>query len=524
MQGRRFTSAFAGVLACAVGVAYANSFSVGFVFDDTYGLTQNPAIRSLANIPRFFVDSSLLTTYRWNIDVRPVLQATYALNYFISGLEPWSWHVFNLLVHFTTAVIVFFIVRDHVWWPREDRGPAGRARWPAAVTALIFALSPLNQQAVVYLWARSALLCTCFYVAAFLAFVKRRTALACALFLLALLTKTIAVTLPLVILAYQLVEHGGSVRDWARELRTVAWRIGALVAVLVAFLVYRATVLPSWTSQTRHEAWVTPSIYFMSQWTAYLYYVRLFLWPNALSVDHDFAYNTSFLTARTLLSLAGVVVWIGLALRQVRRWPIFAFGTAWYFVTLATESTVAPISELINDHRPYLGTALGLALVFAWLLDGAARRLTARSTIALGAATSALAVAAILVVRERNWVWQDNLRLWIDTAEKSPTNGRALTNAGQQLMAHGRLEEARAYFNRALAVAPYYNFLHLNLSVLATAEHKPDVAVKEAEEAVRLTPDLPIVHQYLADALLRAGRPAEARAELERAMELARRP
>jgi tetratricopeptide (TPR) repeat protein len=522
MRCSGFTLVFVALLGCLVALAYGNSMRVGFVFDDAYGLTQNPAIRSLVNIPLFFIDPFLLTTHRWNIDVRPVLQVTFALNYFISGLEPWSWRVFNLLVHLTTSVLVFFAVRDHVWWPREERGPSGRARWPAATAALIFALSPLSHQAVVYMWARSALLCACFYVGAFLAFLKRRTVLACALFLLALLTKTIAVTLPLAVLAYEFVEHGGVVREWVRGLRTNVRRLGALVAVLVAFLVYRAIVLPSWASQTRHEAWVTPWTYFMSEWTAYLYYVRLFLWPNALSADHDFAYNVSFLTARTLLSLAGVLVWTGVALRQVKRWPVFAFGTAWYFLTLATESTIAPISEVINDHRPYLATALGLALLVAWVIDAVARRLTTRPPLALGAATGALAIAGILVVRERNWVWQDNLRLWIDTAEKSPRNGRALTNAGQQLMAHGRLEEARGYFNRALAVWPYYSFLHLNLSVLATAEHKPDLAVKEAEEAARMTPDLPIVHQYLGDALIRAGRVAEGRAELDRANELAR--
>src|SRR5207253_5435113 len=100
--------------------------------------------------------------------------------------------------------------------------------------------------------------------------------------------------------------------------------------------------------------------------------------------DHDFAYNVSFLTTRTLLSLGGVLLWLGVALRQVKRWPVFAFGTAWYFLTLATESTVAPISEVINDHRPYLGTALGLALLLAWVIDTLARRLTTRPALGLG--------------------------------------------------------------------------------------------------------------------------------------------
>jgi len=520
MTSRRFTAAFAGLLAAVTALAYANSFPVGFVFDDAYGLVQNPSIRSLANIPRFFVDPFLLTIHRDNVDVRPVLQITFALNYAISQLDPWSWRLLNLLLHFAASLLVFFTVRDHAWWPREERGPMGRARWPAAAAALIFALSPLNQQPVVYFWARSALLCTVFYLGAFLAFLKRRTWLACALFLLALLTKTIAVTLPVVILAYDFVEEGRPLREWLGGLRKLLRPLGPLVLLLAAFLVYRALLLPSWADQTRHESWVTPWIWLMSEWTAYLYYVRLFLWPDALSIDHDFAYNVSLWTPRTLLSLLGVLLWLGVALRQARRWPAFAFGTAWYFLTLATESTLAPISEVINDHRPYLGSALGLSLLLAWLLDAAARRWSRRPALALAGATGALALAAVPVIRHRNWQWQDSLRLWIDAAEKGPGNGRALTNAGRELMARGRLAEAREDFQRALLLMPGYSFLHLNLSVLDAAEGKPQEAVREAEEAVRLSPGLGLAHQYLGDALAHAGRIDQARAELQRALEL----
>src|SRR2546421_196708 len=79
--------------------AYAHSFSVDFIFDDSYGIAQNPALRSLKEIPRYFADPFLLTPVRENVDLRPVLMVTFALNYAISGLAPWSWHALNLLLH-----------------------------------------------------------------------------------------------------------------------------------------------------------------------------------------------------------------------------------------------------------------------------------------------------------------------------------------------------------------------------------------------------------------------------------------
>src|SRR5439155_920053 len=83
------------------------------------------------------------------------------------------------------SLLVFVIVRDHVWWPPRDRGPSAEARIPAAAAALFFALAPLNSQPVDFMWARSALLCGTLYLGAFLAFVRRRWSLGAVLFALA---------------------------------------------------------------------------------------------------------------------------------------------------------------------------------------------------------------------------------------------------------------------------------------------------------------------------------------------------
>lgn len=158
--GEKFTLVFFALLAVGLALAYGNSFGIGFYFDDTYGIANNPAIRTLNNIPRFFTDPFTLTSLRENVDIRPVLVVTFALNYAISGNDPWSYHLLNLILHFITAGLVFLIVRDYLWWPASYRGPDGDARFPAAAAALFFAFAPLNSQTLNYMWARSALLCT----------------------------------------------------------------------------------------------------------------------------------------------------------------------------------------------------------------------------------------------------------------------------------------------------------------------------------------------------------------------------
>src|SRR5438874_2119795 len=518
LSGRRLTLLTAALLAIGIGAAYSNSLSVGFEFDDVYLLTNNPSIRSLRNIPRFFYDPFTLTTVRENADLRPVLQITYALNHAISGLRPWSYHAVNMVLHLVAASLVFRIVRDHLW--------PGPALVPAAA-ALFFALAPLNSQTLDYMSARSALLCTTLYLAAFWCVLRRRQWPAALLHALALLTKAIAVTLPAVIVAYDFLYRDrarcptvlGYVRDWRRVVRLVL----APVVLDLAYLLYRRLLLPPWVSETFHQSFTTPWLWFMSEWSAQLYYVRLFLWPDALSIDHDFPYAFSFFQARAWLALCVIVAWIAVALRSAARRPLVAFATLWFFITLAPESSFAPLAEVVNDHRPYIASSLGLSVLLAWLLDRAAALLGGRRRAAFAAAALLLSAAALPVNRYRTWQWGDALRIWDDTVAKSPNNARAWVNAGQEHMARGDLVTARRYYERARVLSPGYLYLYINLSVLEMWEGHLEEALAAANEAVRLRPDYPRSYVYLGRVLAKLGRTDEARAAYGRAVYLAPR-
>src|SRR3989442_15873005 len=110
LGGRRFTAVFVALLALGIAASYSNSLGIGFYFDDLYGIRNNPTIPSLRNIPSFFTDHHAFWTDRTQADVPPVLLITYALNYPVSGLAPWSYHILNLLLPFVAAVPVLLLV------------------------------------------------------------------------------------------------------------------------------------------------------------------------------------------------------------------------------------------------------------------------------------------------------------------------------------------------------------------------------------------------------------------------------
>lgn len=523
---RKFTYLLLALLALGLAVSYSNSFGIGFYFDDTYGIANNPAIRSLKNIPSFFVDPHAAWTEPTQVDLRPVLLITYAVNYAISGLQPWSYHVLNLILHFIASVLVFIIVRDHVWWPASERGSAGAARIPAAAAALFFALAPLNSQPVDYIWARSALLCVTLYLGAFLGFLRRRWTLGSVLFALALLTKAIAITLPVMFFVHNFVYRDRSlyptIKSYVRGWRRLIVPLVLLVFLDIAYIAYRHFFLPEWTAAARQASGVTPGIWFMSQWSALLYYVRLFIWPDGLSADHDFPLTTSLLATRAWGALALLLLWAALAWKAMKRYPQVTFATAWFFLTLAPESSFAPLAEVINDHRPYIASALGLSVLLAWTIDRAAAFIMGQKQRlpAFIAASLILCAAALPVNRYRTWQWSDSLRIWEDTARKSPNNGRAWMNAGLAHMGRGDLISARRYYERAREIAPGYAFVHMNLSVLEANEGHPEKALSAAEVAVRLRPDLSLTHFYLGQALERMNRTTEAAAAYQQAIDL----
>jgi tetratricopeptide (TPR) repeat protein len=519
-RGRGFLVGVAVALALAVGVAYANGLGIGFYFDDEFLIPLNPAVKSLRNIPRYFIDTSTLTTIQENADLRPVLQITYALNYAISGLWPWSYHVLNMILHVVNALLVFVIVRDHLWWPESERGGTGQARIPAAAAALLFALAPLNSQSLVYLSARSALLCTTFFLAAFLAYLRRRWSLLGVFHGLALLTKAIAVTLPAVIVLHDFLYRDRAryptIGTYVRGSRRLLVPVGLTALLDVACVVYRWAVAPPW--EGRHEKAVTPVIWFVTQWSAYLEYARLFVWPNRLSIDHDFPVTWSLAEPRAWIALAVLTAWIGLALWQGRRHPLVAFATLWFFVTLAPESTFVPLAETINDHRPYIGSSLGLSVLLMWILWRFAGAFKQEARTVFVGACLLLCGAAFPVIWQRNWEWQDPVRLWETTTVTSPLNGRAWMNAGTALMGRGDFVGARRYFEHARQLAPRYSYVYMNLAVLELHDNHPAAAIEAVETAVRLTPNLAPPFVYQGWVLDRLGRVDEAVAAYRRAL------
>jgi tetratricopeptide (TPR) repeat protein len=501
-------AAAAGALALACLAAYGNSFQAAFQFDDAANIVRNPTLRwtelSLAN---------LLAVVRGSPNWRPVANLSFALNHYLWGTRVEAYHAVNLLVHFANGLLVYALARAAYARLAERPEPGGVPAAPRArdalalLAALLFALHPLQTQAVTFVVQRMTSLATLFYLSALglalrgLRGPSRAGSLALALLcgLLALGSKQFAVTLPYAIWLTLVCFERERSRALARRAHWIlaAWTVALLGAWLLIFWG------PEWGYRKRD---FDLGERLLTQLRVVSFYLSLIAWPapGRLSVDHAFAPSRGLLDPpSTLASLILLAALLGLALAAARRRQLAGFGLLWLFLHLAPESSILPL-EMAHEHRNYL-PLVGPCLAAPPLVSHALRRLRAGWWLSLAAALLPL-VALGAATHVRNRAWRDGESLWSDALAKNPGSTRALHNLGVALADQGRHEEAIARFAQALRLDPGLSAAHRGIGASELRRGRPEAALPHLLEAVRLRPGDAQAQGILGEAQLALGR------------------
>jgi tetratricopeptide (TPR) repeat protein len=501
---------------CALGaLAYANALRGAFQFDDAHAVVDNPWIRSFRHLPAWFTDARTFSVLPQNQDWRPLVLLAHAVSYAAGGgLSPVAFHLLNLAVHLACAVLVYRIA---VRLLARGGGPQAEAAalWPALLAGALFAVHPLQSETVDYVSSRSESLAALGILAGFAAHLRGRSGRAMAWMAVGLCAKATAFVLPALCWLDEVVLGGEPAvpRDRRRWLRYAGW-----AAVALAFLTIRHFLVSDFSVQSRAT---TPRlVYLMTEARAFWHYVGLFLVPVGQCADADFPLTTSALDPTFLRAAAALAGLAAVAWGVRRRAPLVTFGIAWFAVALAPTSTILPLAEPTNEHRPYAAIA-GLCWAAAWL---ASRSLLARGGALRGRVLRAAPVLLVLgalvgATWQRNRVWRDELSLWTDVVEKAPGNGRAHLNLGLALAARGRFPEALGQYRRCQEAWPAYAYCPLDRAVLLGSLGQQGEALASFAQAERLDPKLFWV-PYHRGVLLRRSDGAASVRDLERAAAL----
>jgi len=486
-------------LLLAIGVLlYAATFDHPFHLDSTYGIKDNPSIESLGNIPSFFWDPFTLTTLRSNADYRPVLQTTYAINYAISGRAMWSWHGVQILLHVFNAICLMRMTALLIPRMLVHHTKAHRA-WIPFFVALVFVVHPTASGVVNYQWARSSLLTTAFLLPAILKFMNGKYGQAGLLYSLALFTKIEAVGCLGVFAAWLLLlesekrAHSSEPRSILHDLRsglnaTNLRLMTPMLAVTALMAVIRFTLLPDFLAAARSDPSMTSSTYLMTQFTAWWHYIANWWYPTNLVADNlAYPIYDSFRTPQVFLAVYGWCLVGILAHGLYSRRPIYVFLMVAALSLIAPHSSFMPLTEMVNEHRPYL--SLGM-LSLCWMVPGAAGLLgfqlssRIRQWLVALMGVSVITILCLTTVN-RNSVFTSWSNYWSDTVEKAPS-WRSHTNMGWHYLSQNRLDQAEEHFQAALAFNSTNPAILTNLAIIADrrdnhrkAKALHDVAVKE---------------------------------------------
>jgi tetratricopeptide (TPR) repeat protein len=522
MSRERIMSAGLGLLlllllwqACRPG------FTGPFVFDDTVNIADIPAVQW----SEFSWDMVRETwTSAW-LPARFVANATFGLNHLAGGLDPAGYHHFNWWVHVLTGLALLW-----VGWLYAGSVSRGRdTRWVGlgilAATGL-FLLHPLAVQAVTYIVQRMTTMAALFDLLAFGLYLDARRrngshgdrswryALAVLAWLAACFSKETAYVLPVVILAHEACFYRPR---WAEKLAGLKrmpggrWLLAGAAAAAVTCGAVLWKVLHLSSLLSLGDAWPNRDYNglerILTQARVQVLYLTQLVWPapSRLNLDHDLAVSRGLLDPWTTLpawmfwALAGAAV-LWLAWKK----PAFGFPALVYLLCHAIES--GPVNlELVFEHRMYQPmTALVL------LVAAGAAAMTPDRRKWLVVTLVVLWVPLSYATWQRNVTWGDPVAFHYDCANKAPGKFRPWYNLGTLLGPLGRLDEARAALEKAIAIQPDDSQAHNQLGNVYLISGNLHRAEAEYREAVRLESRNAEAVYNVALALDRQGRAREA--------------
>lgn len=411
-------------IALFISVAYYPSLGVPFLFDDFPNISQNPAVQ-----PDEAGD--FLKVFQSEVSrSRPLALFSFAVNFWFHGLDVVGYHYVNILIHIANAALLYFLLLRLPWGGsttgEAEPGYDSRRRTLIFLAVLLWALNPVQTQAVSYIVQRMTSLATFFYLAALLSFCRfrqgdlpaHRAMLVIGLcFVLGLASKEMIITLPAGLLLFDLCFFN---RRPARKEWLLLALAGAVI-LLAGYLYLGNRLFPDWHAVYPNRNF-TPWQRLMTQWRILWHYLEIFAWPqpSRLQLTYDPVISRGLLTPwTTLAGLLAIPAALAGAWLLRHRHPLAACAIFFYFLTQAVESTHLNL-EVAFIHRLYI-SSLFLPAALISMIPTRFNRYTGLACLLLIGLWSYWTV-------ERNVEWQHPESFWLLEAQRGGGRARALNN------------------------------------------------------------------------------------------------
>ena len=456
---------------------------------------------------------------------QPITSISYMLDYQLYGLSPKGYLLTNLFFHIANSLLLFLIFFRMTG-----------AIWQSAFVAVVFALHPLNVESVAWVAERKNVLSNFFLLLTLWAYTRyaekpttKRYSLVFLLFAFGLMSKSMLVTLPFVLLLldyWPLERFELGRREWEFKIAqkdryfSDEKSISKLVLEKFPFLILSALcsimTLTLFKKADTGESVAQDPVSILTVLTnvmiSYFEYLWKMLWPKGLAILYAHPGNTLAVWKGVLCGIALLAI-TTISIKLIRKAPYFVVGWFWYLGTLIPVIGFITLGHhLIADRYAYL-PLIGIFVIIAWGVPELLKKWRYRKNV-LKASAGILILTLMLITWIQVSHWKSSITVFEHaikvTDKKYPGFSVVHNNLGIALRAEQKKEEAITHYKMAIELKPSYAEAHNNLGIVLVAEQKKEEAITHYKMAIELKPDFAEAHYHLGNTLVQTGEIKEA--------------
>lgn len=454
-------------LVLVIGI-YSPSLNAPFIWDDEAYIVENPFIRSVSNSVQVFNHGSFGDPLSKGVFYRPIQILSYRMDYQLFGLNPLGYRSVNLGIHCLNGLLLWILLRK-----LRFNGVV------AALAALMLLVHPFAIEGVTYISGRGDILCVTGLLAAYLSYIGAiqgrwaiGTILTVFFYTVSILTKENGIFFPVFLMVHHRLFLNATAKAKSR------WTIGALVAVMVGYFIFKFGLLPGSTNTVlSHIAsadlgWRIWTVWYMV-WT----YFRLFWVPYPLHMEYHYV-ETSIWTPYLLLTGGVLLVGWGMA-RILQHRQLVLWWLAWILIFfLPVSQVVMPLASTVREHWAYLPSIGG----FVWLASVVYTALQRHSKYRLwilGAMTLYLTSLSVLGVI-RTLDWRDPLTFYQHDVRLEPKSFILHNNLGVVYFRQGDMAYAERSFEKSIVTSPHKSYAEAYNNLGVIKERKGQLKLAKA--------------------------------------------
>jgi tetratricopeptide (TPR) repeat protein len=461
---------------CVVCFAiYANSLKNAFVYDDRYLVIGNSFIKNIHNLPQIF---SVHTFYFAPIEAgnyyRPMAILTYALDYQIWKLAPFGYHFSNVLLHAICAFLFFLLVKSLF-----DNYKL------ALLSAILFAIHPLQTSGVNFIACRDNFLVTIFGILAILYYLKSdnrklNKILAVLFYTLSLLSKENALLFIPLIATCALIKK--------EKIMLILKKITPFFFVTLIYLFFRAYIIKV-PLESYAGVHLNPIVEVLTFFSIIFEYIKLLILPLNLYVVHTTPFINSLMTAQAAWTSLFIILFLLIVIRSVKnKQSTIWFGLFWFIISLAfiiKSMHVRPmLGAFMSEWWVYL-PSMGLFVILSDII----LKLSTKYKLAVSVLLFLIVTFWVSLTIYNNTIWADELSLYRNNLRFSPLNTGIRLNLANVYFESGDFVAAEKEYKKVLELNPRRWAAYLRLGDIELKRGNSNEAMFLYKESLRVRPD-----------------------------------